>query len=319
MTDHDRLFKELLSTFFVEFLELFLPQVANAIDRDSIAFQPQEYFADLTTGETRIIDLLAAVRLAGQDVGFLIHVEAQASSQADFAQRMFFYFARLHQKFRQRIYPVVVFSFDQPYRPEPHQYSVAFDDLKVVEFNFRAIQLNRLRWRDFLQQRNPIAAALMAKMRIAPEERPRVKLECLRLLATLRLDPARTQLISGFVDTYLRLSQPEEQVFQAAIDRIEPAEREGIMEIVTSWMERGIEQGIERGIERGIEQGIEQGIERERSLIFRLLARKLGEVPEAARSQINQLPITQLETLGEALLDFSTHSDLESWLAEQER
>nr|WP_228021249.1 PD-(D/E)XK nuclease family transposase [Romeria gracilis] len=119
MTDHDRLFKELLATFFVEFLELFLPQVANAIDRDSIAFQPQEYFADLTTGETKIIDLLAAVRLAGQDVGFLIHVEAQASSQSDFAQRMFFYFARLHQKFRQRIYPVVVFSFDQPYRPEP--------------------------------------------------------------------------------------------------------------------------------------------------------------------------------------------------------
>ena len=34
----------------------------------------------------------------------------------------------------------------------------------------------------------------------------RVKLECLRLLATLRLDPARMQLISGFVDTYLRLS-----------------------------------------------------------------------------------------------------------------
>ena len=32
------------------------------------------------------------------------------------------------------------------------------------------------------------------------------------------------------------------------------------MEIVTSWMERG----IERGIEQGIEQGIERGMERER-------------------------------------------------------
>ena len=37
MTDHDRLFKELLSTFFVEFLELFLPQVARAIEPDSEA------------------------------------------------------------------------------------------------------------------------------------------------------------------------------------------------------------------------------------------------------------------------------------------
>ena len=54
-------------------------------------------------------------------------------------------------------------------------------------------------------------------MNIAPEERPQVKAECLRLLTTLRLDPARMQLISGFVDTYLNLNDTEEQTFQAAI------------------------------------------------------------------------------------------------------
>src|SRR5207244_3820635 len=46
-------------------------------------------------------------------------------------------------------------------------------------------------------------SALMAKMRIAPEDRPYVKLQCLRLLATCKLDPARMRLISGFIDTYL--------------------------------------------------------------------------------------------------------------------
>jgi hypothetical protein len=40
-----------------------------------------------------------------------------------------------------------------------------------------------------------------------------IKAECLRLLATLKLDPARMQLISGFVDTYLRLNKLETQVF----------------------------------------------------------------------------------------------------------
>jgi predicted transposase YdaD len=164
MTDHDRLFKELLSTFFVEFLELFLPQVAREIDPDSVSFLPQEYFADLTAGETKIVDLLAQVRLAGQEVGFLIHLEAQSSSKANFARRMFFYFALLHQKYLQRIYPIVLFSFDEPYREEPNRYLVEFDDLKVMEFNFFTIQLNRLNWRDFLNQRNPVAAALMAKM-----------------------------------------------------------------------------------------------------------------------------------------------------------
>ena len=130
MTDHDQLFKELLSTFFIEFLELFYPQVASAIEPDSVRFLPQQYFADLNTGELKIIDLLAEVRLAGQEVGFLIHIEAQATSKPDFTSRMFFYFARLHQKYLQRIYPIVIFSFDEPYREEANQYTVEFDDFQ---------------------------------------------------------------------------------------------------------------------------------------------------------------------------------------------
>lgn len=300
MIDHDRLFKELLSTFFIEFLDLFLPELAASIERDSVRFLPQEYFADLTTGEDKVVDLLVEVQQSGAEAAFLIHIEAQSSVEQMFAQRMFFYFARLHQKYLQRIYPIVVFSFDEPQRQEPCTYTVNFPHRKILEFNFEAIQLNRLHWRDYLNQRNPVAAALMAKMQIAVEDRPRVKAECLRLIATLRLDPARTRLLSGFVDTYLRLNEPETQVFQEALGRLELAEQETVMEIVTSWME----------------QGIEQGIERERSLILRQLTRKVGTMPDLTRSQVDALPITQLELLGEALLDFSNLLDLEAWLAE---
>lgn len=299
MTDHDRLFKELLTTFFVEFLELFLPQVADQIERDSVEFLPQEYFTDITAGERKVIDLLAQVRLAGQEVGFLIHMEAQSFSEADFARRMFFYFALLHQKYLQPIYPVVIFSFDQPLQQQPQTYRVEFQDLKVMEFNFAAIQLNRLNWQDFINQPNPVAAALMAKMQIAPKDRPKVKAECLRLLATLRLDPARTQLISGFVDTYLSLNAQEEQVFQAEIGRLEESTREGVMQIVTSWMQQGIEQGIEQG---------------EKGIVLRQLTRRFVELPAPVRSRIEALSLPQVEALGDALLDFQTIADLEAWL-----
>ncbi|KAM3091941.1 Rpn family recombination-promoting nuclease/putative transposase [Phormidesmis sp. 146-12] len=296
MVDHDRLFKELLTTFFAEFLDLFLPEIASTIERDSIQFLPQEYFADLTSGEDKIIDLLVEVKQSGEEVGFLVHIEAQSYTQSNFARRMFFYFARLYQKYVQRIYPIVVFSFDEPLRAEPQTHTVEFSGLKVLEFNFAAIQLNQLDWRNFIDQPNPIAAALMSKMRIAPQDRPRVKAECLRLLTTLRLDPAKTRLISGFVDTYLRLNEVEEPLFAEEIGKLEATEQEQIMEITTSWMAQGMAQG-------------------ERSLIFRLLARKVGEVPEALRRQIEALPIEQLESLGEALLDFSSVSDLERWLS----
>ena len=60
--DHDRLFKELISTFFIEFIDLFLPEVAIDIDRNSIQFLPETVLTDVTKGEKKIIDLLAKVK-----------------------------------------------------------------------------------------------------------------------------------------------------------------------------------------------------------------------------------------------------------------
>ena len=173
----------------------------------------------------------------------------------------------------------------------------------MLEFNYKVIQLNRLDWRDFLSQPNPVASALMAKMNIASEDRPRVKSECLRLLATLRLNPARMRLISGFIDTYLRLNVEEERQFLLELSRIEPVERQVVMEIVTSWMQQGIEQGLQQGRQEG-----------ELALIMRLLNRRLDGVAPEVEERIQSLSINQLEDLGEALLDFSDASDLAAWL-----
>jgi Putative transposase, YhgA-like len=244
---HDQCFKELISTFFIEFLELFVPEIAGMIDPNSVTFLQQEYFIDLVEGETKIVDLLAEVKLAGQDATFLIHIEPQSTDRSIFPQRLFFYFARLHQKHQKLIYPIAIFSYDQPKKEAKTQYKVEFPNLKVLEFNYMAIQLNRLDWRDFLDRPNPVAAALMAKMAISPEDRPKVKAECLRLLVTLKLDPARTRLISKFVDTYLRLDEQEEQTFQTEVDTMGIAQKEAIMQTMTSWEEKGFEKGEEKG------------------------------------------------------------------------
>jgi predicted transposase YdaD len=281
--DHDKNFKELISTFFLEFLELFLPEVASEIAPDSITFLQQEYFADLVAGEEKIVDLLVSVKRSGTDTTFLIHLEAQSDSQANFNRRLFFYFAILHQRHLQPIYPIVIFSFDKPKRAEPDSYVVEFTDRKVLEFNFASIQLNRLNWRDYIHQANPVAAALMSKMKIAQPDRPKVKAECLRLLVTLRLDPAKTRLISKFVDTYLRLNVKEEQVFQAEIDKMESVQKEKIMETLTSWEEKGMERGMEKGRET----------ERQ-TIALNLL---MQNVPLETIAQATSLTIEQLQQL----------------------
>lgn len=254
--NHDRLFKELISTFFIEFIELFLPEIADDIEKDSIQFLPEEVLTDVTAGEKKVIDLLVKVKYKQQETFFLIHVEAQSYTQQDFAKRMFQYFARLYEKYNLPIYPVVIFSFDEPLRPEPKIHSVTFPNLEVLKFEFAAIQLNRISWRDYLTQQNPVGAALMSKMNILPSERPQVKAECLRLLTTLRLDPARMQLISGFVDTYLNLNEAEEQTFQETIIRMGLDQREEYMEITTSWERKGIQKGTEQVALNSLREGL---------------------------------------------------------------
>ena len=254
--DHDRLFKELISTFFIEFIELFLPAIASDIDRDSIQFLPEEVLSDVTAGEKKLIDLLAKVKYQEKETYFLIHVEAQSYSQQDFAKRMFKYFARLYEKYDLPIYPVVIFSFDEPLRAEPKTHTIKFPNLDVLRFEFAAIQLNKISWRDYLTQQNPVAAALMAKMNISPPERPQVKAECLRLLTTLRLDPARMQLISGFIDTYLNLNEAEEKTFKAAISTMGLEQKEKYMEIVTSWEKEGANKALEKVALNLLREGI---------------------------------------------------------------
>ncbi|MBD2538609.1 DUF4351 domain-containing protein [Coleofasciculus sp. FACHB-SPT36] len=299
MIDHDRLFKELLTTFFGEFIELFLPEVATYLERDSIEFLDKEVFTDVTAGERYEADLIVKAEFRAQESFFLIHVENQAQHPPAKVRRMFRYFSRLSEKFDLPVYPVVVFSYNSPKTPEPNVYQVAFPNKVVLQFNYDVIQLNQLNWRDFVQQPNPVASALMAKMNIEPSDRRRVKFECLRLLATLRLDPAKMQLISGFIDTYLRLSTEQERLLRADIARMEPTEQEVIMRIVTSWMEEGIEQGKQQEA---------------LSLVMRLLPRRIGAVAPELQQRIQQLSQTQLEDLAEALLDFSSAADLEDWL-----
>ena len=65
-------------------------------------------------------------------------------------------------------------------------------------------------------------------------------------------------------------------------------------------------------LEAWLEQ--QQQRETELNLIVRQLNRRLGEVESALIERVRELPIAQLEVLGEALLDFSEEADLVAWL-----
>ena len=58
------------------------------------------------------------------------------------------------------------------------------------------------------------------------------------------------------------------------------------------------------------------GIPREAAkMTLRLLNRRCGPLSGATTAQIQALPLEQLETLADALLDFTGPADLSTWLA----
>jgi len=67
------------------------------------------------------------------------------------------------------------------------------------------------------------------------------------------------------------------------------------------------QQILQQGQARGLEQG-------ERLIITKQLTRRFGELPNTVQQQLQQLAIADLDALGEALLDFSSLDDVETWL-----
>ncbi|WP_342351975.1 hypothetical protein [Neobacillus soli] len=92
---HDQLFKQLLHTFFAEFLEVFFPEVHHHIDFSSIKPLSEEMFTDLIEGESRRADIVIEAKLKGNDSLIIIHVEPQSSGQSGFNERMYHYFSLL--------------------------------------------------------------------------------------------------------------------------------------------------------------------------------------------------------------------------------
>jgi predicted transposase/invertase (TIGR01784 family) len=111
-----------------------------------------------------------------------------------------------------------------------------------------------------------------------------------------------THLSRQEIEQMLGTTLQETQVYQEA-------KAEGLRE--------GEQIGEQRGREMGRQEGEQRGAHREAvALNRRLLARRLrlDSLPDAFRTQVEQLSLPQLEALSEALLDFQGMGDLEMWL-----
>lgn len=77
------------------------------------------------------------------------------------------------------------------------------------------------------------------------------------------------------------------------------------------WYEEILKEGLQQGKKQGLQQGRLEG---ETQLVIRQLQRRLGTLDDTLKQQIQMLPVEQLESLAEELLDFRDVEQLQTWL-----
>ena len=170
------------------------------------------------------------------------------------------------------------------------------------------------RWAELEESRNPFVIVVMAHLKTKEtrknfEARREWKFRLTRMLYERDYERQDILNLFRFLDWILELTEELKQGFKADLKRYE---QEKQMPYITSIERMGIAEGLEQGLMQGRREGRQEG---ERSLILRLLTRRIGVVPADLTLRIEQLSIEQLEALAEALLDFSQVEELVSWLA----
>ncbi|MEB3295875.1 MAG: DUF4351 domain-containing protein [Synechococcales bacterium] len=311
--DEDSPWKLLLRQYFREAIEFFFPAIAPLIDwTKAIEFLDTEFqkiTPDAEIGK-RFADQLVRVQIKkGNDLILLIHLEIQAAPEKTFPERMFIYAVRIFELFHQ--FPVslaILCDGKEDWRPRRYNCVTPGSSL---EFQFTAVKLldYETQWKQLEQSRNPFAVVVMSHLKTREtkdrsQERKVWKVRLVKRLYELGYERSEVLNLFKFIDWVMILPERLKQSFW---NELRTYEEERQVPYITS-----VEQiGYDRGLERGLEQGLERG---ERSLILRLLNRKFGALPDRTIDRINQLALPQLESLGEALLDFETIADLTTWL-----
>ncbi|MFD1416326.1 Rpn family recombination-promoting nuclease/putative transposase [Oceanobacillus jeddahense] len=279
---HDRLMKKLIKEFFEEFIEGFFPDLYSYIDFSNVTFLEQEVYLDYLEGPKKEIDILATVKLHHEDKILHIHTEAQSTHEADFPERMFLYFSYLYAKHRKPIQPIAVLSYNRE-QEEPTQFKMNTPAQEILQFNYLKLQLKKKNWREYIKSDNPAAAALLSQMGYEEHERVQVKLEFLRMITRMKINPAQVEFLYGYFETYLKLNKEEEAQMMEKMENLPEEEKEVVLQLPNSYFERGKQEGIEEGIEKGKQE-----------VVLKLLAKgmpisEIAEITEYSEAEIEKL------------------------------
>ena len=297
MTDYDSPWKEILEIYFADFMAFFFPAAHADIDwsrgYESLDKELQQIVRDAESGKRLADKLMKVWRRDGTEQIVLVHIEVQGDYDKDFAQRMYVYHYRIHDRYRRPVVSLAVLG-DQgaDWRPGHYDYELWGCRLRL-EFPVIKLQDYRQRWQALEASDNPFAVMVMAHLstrttRDDPEERLRWKLRLVRYLYERGYGRQDILELFRFIDWLLTLPAAWEQRFQ---QQLEDYEASMSTPYITSIERRGIEKGMQRG---------------EATLLRQLLIKRFGPLPETIERRLAEAEPATLERWAERLLEASS-------------
>ncbi len=167
--DNDSPWKEILEAYFPQAMQFFFPQTAALINwerpHEFLDKEFQQIAPKAELGRRYADKLVKVWQIQGEEIWLLIHVEIQAKSEDNFAERMFSYSLRIFDKFAQpAISLAILCDADSAWRP--NQYSYNYPDCGL-HFRFGTVKLldYQNRWTELEASDNPFATVVMAHLK----------------------------------------------------------------------------------------------------------------------------------------------------------
>ena len=307
--DQDSPWKEILEAYFPQAMQFFFPETAALINweipHEFLDKEFQQIARKAKQGRRYADKLVKVWQHQGEEIWLLIHIEIQAKAEEIFPKRMFSYNLRIFDCFgKPAISLAILCDSDPQWRPK--QYSYNYPDTRL-NFEFGTVKLldYKNRWEELEASNNPFATVVMAHLKTQqtskkPQERKTWKFSLIRRLYAQGLQEKDIRNLYHFIDWVMILPKALEAEFWQDFKQFE---QEQTMTYITT--------GERIGYERGIAEGKQEG---EQNIVIRLLQKRVGSLPEEIRKKIQTLSLNQLESLGEALLDFTAIEDLFNWL-----
>ena len=289
---HDQLFKDLLKAFFYDFLVLFTPDLAAAIDPASITFLDPQTFTDLPQGQLRLADLVAEVRtLDGQPELLLVHTEVQSVLDADFGYRMWEYHALLRLRHQGRlVISIALLPFKDVGEVRLARYAETIFGQEYPYLDYWQVGLRGLAAEEYLATASALAPILASLMRPGSTGKVGLKVALAERLRASGLDEARLYLAVNFMETYLELDTAEQDLYRARL-QAEGATTVDTMDVTQlTWADKILLRGREEGREEGELQAT-------RRVALRQARARFGVLPVELEAALEQADGTALDSL----------------------